>query len=119
MRTDSADIESCDLRLTSIDSAKNTTFNKVEWQDVAFYRFGYFNYQKLNLVSMVTKFTNDTWYQIDLLVNWAGKSVTVYVDGHQYASDYFFTNKKTDIKTANTIVLYNLTPGSTCQIKNL
>lgn len=28
-------------------------FTKAQWQDVAFFRFGYFNYQKLNLVSMV------------------------------------------------------------------
>lgn len=28
-------------------------FTKAKWQDVAFFRFGYFNYQKLNLVSMV------------------------------------------------------------------
>jgi hypothetical protein len=79
--TDDADIETCDLRLTTVENATkpntttpttaNTTnatrpapvslparenFTKVAWQDVAFFRFGYFNYQKLNLVSMVNKF---------------------------------------------------------------
>lgn len=43
---------------------------KKEWSDVAFFRFGYFNYQKMNLVNMVNKFTNATWYDIDLLIDW-------------------------------------------------
>ena len=68
---------------------------------------------------MVQKFTNDTWYQIDLLVDWDSQAVTVYVNNTQLASDKFFTNSKTNVKSANAIVLYNLTPGSSCQIKNL
>jgi hypothetical protein len=103
--TDDADIETCDLRLTTVENATkpntttpttgNTTnatrpapvslparenFTKVAWQDVAFFRFGYFNYQKLNLVSMVNKFKNGTWYKVDLLIDWDTKTVTVYVD---------------------------------------
>ena len=41
---------------------------------------------------MVQKFTNETWYNIDLLLNWDTQTVTVYVDGVQKASDKFFTN---------------------------
>eukprot|EP00347_Sterkiella_histriomuscorum_P004990 403358323 len=119
MRTANPDIESCDVRLTSINQNVTFFFNKVSWQDVLFYRFGYFNYQKMNLVSMVQKFTNDTWYQVDLLINWEAQDVTVYVDNQQLASDKFFTNSKTTINSANAIVLYNLTPGSSCSIKNL
>ena len=74
MWTDDPDIETCDLRLTSIDSnlsapyanitgpnvttrinathsfntslpmPKMANFSKNQWQDVAFFRFGYFNY---------------------------------------------------------------------------
>jgi hypothetical protein len=47
---------------------------------VAFFRFGYFNYQKLNLVSMVNKFKNATWYKVDLIIDWKTQAVTVYVD---------------------------------------
>lgn len=99
MYTDDPDIETCDFRLTTVSNATNSTnatkssngtvnnsinnatnakvilparenFTKVQWQDVAFFRFGYFNYQKLNLVSMVKKFTNGTWYKVDLIVDW-------------------------------------------------
>jgi hypothetical protein len=56
-------------------------FTKAQWQDVAFFRFGYFNYQKLNLVSMVQKFVSKTWYKVDLLIDWENQAVTVYVNG--------------------------------------
>ncbi len=137
MYTEDADIETCDLRLTTVQNAttdKTTTtnpsnqnnilparenFTKVAWQDVAFFRFGYFNYQKLNLVSMVNKFKNGTWYKVDLLIDWNTQAVTIYVDNKQLASDKFFTNGKTKIKTANSLVLYNLTPGGRCRVKSL
>ena len=90
MYSEDADIETCDFRLTTIENAtkpnatntpaSNTAtstvrperenFTKVAWQDVAFFRFGYFNYQKLNLVSMVNKFKNGTWYKVDLIIDW-------------------------------------------------
>jgi len=54
----------------STNATRGENFTKVQWQDVAFFRFGYFNYQKLNLLSMVKKFTNGTWYKVDLLVDW-------------------------------------------------
>lgn len=80
MRTEDPEVESCDFRLTSINDTINTVFSKLEWQDVAFFRFGYFNYQKMNLVSMVNKFGKDIWYQIDLVINWDKQTVTIYVD---------------------------------------
>jgi hypothetical protein len=91
----------------------------VQWQDVAFFRFGYFNYQKMNLVSMVNKFTNGTWYKVDLIINWDNQDVTIYVNETMLASDKFFTNSKTTIRTANSLILYNLTPGGHCRVRNL
>jgi hypothetical protein len=137
MYTEDADIETCDFRLTTIENATNTpatntsnstvkpvlpareNFTKVAWQDVAFFRFGYFNYQKLNLVSMVNKFKNGTWYKVDLLIDWNSQAVTVYVDNQLLASDKFFTNSKTKVRSANSLVLYNLTPGGRCRVKSL
>ena len=92
-------------------------FTKIDWQDVAFFRFGYFNYQKMNLVSMVNYFTNGIWYKVDLIIDWENQAVTIYVNNTQLASDMFFTNSKTTINSANAIVLYNLTPGGHCSIK--
>jgi len=56
---------------------------------------------------------------VDLLIDWENQAVTVYVNGTQLASDKFFTNSKTTIKTANSILLYNLTPGGHCRVKKL
>ena len=66
---------------------------------------------------MVNKFTSGVWYQIDLLVNWEKQDVTIYVNDTMLASDKFFTNSKTTIKSANAIVLYNLTPKGRCRVK--
>ena len=68
---------------------------------------------------MVKKFTNGTWYKVDLLLDWQNQAVTVYVNNTQLASDKFFTNSKTTIKSANAIVLYNLTPGGRCRVRKL
>lgn len=105
------------MRFTSINTTTPTVFTKIPWQDVFFFRFGYFNYQKMNLVSMVNMFKQDVWYTVDLLIDWPKQTVTVYVDRELKASDIFFTKKKTEVPSANTLVLYNLTPGSTCHIR--
>lgn len=46
MYTENQEIESCDLRLTTINTTTTTAekLDKVQWQDVAFFRFGYFYY---------------------------------------------------------------------------
>lgn len=135
--TENPNVETCDVRLTSIVTPDTVTapttpapttpakvpvgpfvgnFTKVPWQDVVFFRNGYFNYQKMNLVSMVNSFVGKTWYKVDLILDWDQQVVTVYVNGTMLASDPFFTNKVTTIATANAIVIYNLTPNSTCKI---
>jgi hypothetical protein len=68
---------------------------------------------------MVKKFVAGTWYKVDLLMDWEGQTVTVYVNNTQLASDKFFTNSKTTIASANAIVLYNLTPGGRCRVKKM
>lgn len=68
---------------------------------------------------MVKKFVAGTWYNVDLLIDWESQAVTVYVNNTQLASDKFFTNSKTTITSANSIVLYNLTPGGHCRVKKM
>jgi hypothetical protein len=55
-------------------------FTKTAWTDVVFFRFGYYKYQKMNLVSMVNNFTSEVWYKVDLLIDWVDQKVTVYVN---------------------------------------
>lgn len=168
MWTESPDVETCDLRLTTIDAnsslpttkvsayptppasptppvsptppkTPSTTpstptpppapptpkgpylgnFTKVDWTDVAFFRFGYYQYQKMNLVSMVNNFTSGQWYKVDLLLDWTNNAVTVYVNETQLASDIFFTKSTINVNSTNAIVLYNLTPDSQCRVKKL
>ena len=69
---------------------------------------------------MVAQFTNDTWYPVDLIINWENQTVTAYVNYTQSASDdFFFDQSYPNVNTSNTIILYNLTPGTICKIKNL
>jgi hypothetical protein len=76
---------------------------------------------KLNLANMIKKFTQDTWYQIDLLVDWDNQEVTIYVNTEQLGSDIFFTDKKKNIiiNSTNAVLLYNLAPDTTCRIRKL
>ena len=54
MSTNASDVESCDLRLTTMEyDGTSQIYMKKPWTDVVFFRFGYYNYQKMNLVNMV------------------------------------------------------------------
>lgn len=45
-------------------------FQRVPNNDIIFFRLGYLNYMKLNEMNMVDKFKKNTWYKIDLILNW-------------------------------------------------
>lgn len=69
MMTTMGDIESCDIRLTSIEEedVASNKFKPKEWMDVVFFRFGYFGYQKMNLIDMVEPFAANEWYTVSAL----------------------------------------------------
>lgn len=46
------------------------SYIKEKEKDVAFFRFGYLEYMKLNTESMVRKFTEGVWYTVDLKIDW-------------------------------------------------
>ena len=52
---------------------------KRSMSDVAFFRFGWFNYMKLNTESMVKKFEKDIWYTINLIFDWENQRVSIYI----------------------------------------
>ena len=125
MLTNSSDVESCDLRLGTVTNISGDMV-KDKWNDVAFFRFGYFSYLKMNLENMVKPFQSDTWYTIDLLMEWNNRTVTIYVTETVNGTDYkvsssvFFTDKKKyKPDSANALFLYNLAPSTTCSIKDL
>ena len=142
--SDSADMESCDFRLTTYQPhvAPEVPKEKPEYDvqkspvgppgydrnglyDVGFVRLGYFNYMKLNVQPMVMKFEGDTWYQIDLLIDWEEQQITIRAaDARNTTEAYierqsFFTKRKQRVESANGISIYGLTPGSVSRFKNI
>jgi hypothetical protein len=87
--------------------------------DALFFRAGYFNYLKVNSESMIHKSEPNTWYQIDLLLDWDLQNVSVYVDGVGKSAEPFFVARKTVLESVNAVAIYNLSPGSTCNFKEL
>mmetsp|Transcript_40421 Transcript_40421/g.29786 ORF Transcript_40421/g.29786 Transcript_40421/m.29786 type:complete len:113 (+) Transcript_40421:461-799(+) len=78
---------------------------------------------------MVMKFEADIWYNVTILINYENQTVTAYVKERDdkpnrkpnIASDIFFTDltNEDDIQSSNALILYNLTPETTCKIRNL
>lgn len=143
---ESADMESCDFRLTTYTAHVAPAepeekpqyevetspigppgFDRQGQYDVGFVRLGYFNYLKLNTESMVMKFATETWYSIDLLIDWDEQQIIIrsQVTGNTEKEQIFssrqpfFTKRKQRIDSANGISIYGLTPGSVSRFKNI
>ena len=89
--------------------------------------------------NMLAKYNDNQWYQIDILIDWNnpnnnGKSylykkqrVDIFIDGKQVGSDTFFSNEpygseanhKIRIPSANSIIIYGLSPDSTSKVRDL
>jgi len=72
-------------------------------KDVVFFRFGYYNYTKLNTENMVKKFKADQWYVVDLLIDWEKQRVSIYIDGAAHVAVPFFTTMKEKIESVNAV----------------
>jgi len=145
---DSADLESCNLRLSTWtlpnedDDDADTEeeeedaveaspvgppgFEREPLYDVAFVRFGYFNYLKLNGNPMVMKFEGDVWYKIDLVIDWEEQKVFIRAEGGdgeetevRTAEEPFFTKRKQKIDSANGVSIYGLSPGGVSRFRDL
>lgn len=98
---------------------------KVEFSDIIFFRFGFYGYIKLNTQSMVLKYTRDAWYTVNMLIDYETQVVSIYLQGPDddkpkpVASQAFFTERTNKLEGVNALSLYNLSPGSQCQIRNL
>lgn len=137
-------MESCDFRLTTYaphvapepekkkpeyDVQKSPIgppgYDRQGQYDVGFVRLGYFNYLKLNTESMVMKFEAETWYQIDLLIDWDEQQIIIRsqpVDNAEVSftsRQPFFTKRKQRIESANGISIYGLSPESVSRFKDI
>lgn len=71
-------------------------------------------------MNMVDKFKKNTWYKIDLILNWKNNKVSIYVNGvgkSAATTGFFIDEKKKTAKTekkvmlkANAISIYGLSP---------
>ena len=107
--------EAGDIRLVKISPTGN--FTKESEKDSVFFRFGFYNYMRLNLADMVNKFDADVWYTLDFILNWDRQAIALYVNNTFIANEEFYYTGRID--GANAIILYNLAPGTTTKIANL
>ena len=68
---------------------------------------------------MIHKSEPNTWYQVDMLLDWDLQNVSVYVDGVGQSVQPFFVARKTVLESVNAVAIYNLSPGSVCHFKEL
>ena len=78
--TESTETESNEIVLTSSPVGPDG-YAKQPDSDVIFFRMGYFNFMKLNSDAMVHETAADTWYTVDMLIDWDNQKVSIYVDG--------------------------------------
>lgn len=97
----SSDSDQCDFHLYSLEQdptnadQQATAYNKKFFvnpkgpngyarkkdSDIFLFRFGYFDYIKLNVESMIRKYEAEKWYTIDLIIEWSEQLVSIYIDG--------------------------------------
>ena len=66
----------------------------------------------------------NTWYKIDILMDWDSEHAAFFIDGEYMANTLFFSQerdkqKKCDKSFANALMLYTLTPGETSAFKDI
>jgi len=84
----------------------------VEFSDVAFFRFGFFDYAKLNVQNMLARYKASQLYTIDLILDWEDQRVSVYINDEAFKSESFFTQRKDKLASANALSIYGLSPSS-------
>ena len=111
--------ETGDFRLVYLDNSKvsSNVFSKVDNSDSVFFRFGFYNFIRVNLEDLIYGFEPARWYTIDLLLNWSDQKVAIFVDGNYITTVIFFYNNNID--KWNALMIYNLTPDSTIKVANL
>ena len=97
--------------VTASPKGPNAKYVKKEFSDVAFFRLGYFDYLKLNTQNMLLKYESETWYSIDLILDYDEQRVSIYVDNEPLKSAAFFTQRKEKLADGNAVSIYGLSPS--------
>lgn len=112
--------ETGDFRLVYLDPGKlsSNSFSKYDNSDSIFFRFGFYNFIRVNLEDLVYSFEPVRWYIVDLLLNWDDQKVAIFIGGQYILTvDFFYSTN--NIPKCNAIMIYNLTPNSKIKLSNL
>lgn len=105
--------------VTAAPSGPSKEYKKKEFSDIALFRLGFFDYMKLNTQNMLKKYEGDSWYRVDLILNFDEQRVSAYVNEKPLKSSSFFTQRKDKLVSGNALSLYGLSPGSVSYFKNI
>lgn len=148
VQTSDNQLETCDLRVNTInpvpvpttdsstdgsstDSAQSSEpvltqspsgpagYERKPDSDVVFFRLGYYNFMKLNSEPMIHETAADTWYEIDMLIDWNSQLVSIYVDGEGKGVQKFYIKRKSVANSVNAVSIYGLSPEGHSRIRNL
>ena len=90
-----------------------------------FFRMGFFDQMKFNLLNYSkVLYEDETWYKVDLLLDWDASDTAIFVNGEYINKAKFFSaerdNEKLCDKTfVNTLMLYSLSPGVESSFKDI
>jgi hypothetical protein len=96
-----------------------------------FFRLGFYKYAKLNAYVDERQYLgvrqeSNTWYKIDLILNWKSNFTSMYINDKFETSADFYHGKERfhiskgimpDFRGANALLLYTLSPETTSTFK--
>ena len=80
---------------------------------------GYFEHIKLNIESMISKSVKDFWYEVDLIIDWEEGQVSIFLQQDPGSAQPFFVMRATEVKSANALGLYGLSPEGVSKFRNV
>ena len=105
--------------ITRAPAGPNADYTAVEFSDIAFFRLGFFDYAKLNVQNMLSRYEAKKLYTIDLIIDWDDQRVSIYINDEALKSETFFTQRKDKLESANALSIYGLSPGSVSKFKDI
>ena len=82
--------EAGDIRLVDIKEGDIYDRSKIDESDSVFFRFGFFEFIRLNLENMVEKYEAARWYDVDIIIDWDKQGVSIYINDDYITSTGFF-----------------------------
>ena len=59
---------------------------------------------------MLKKYDSETWYDVDLILDYDEQRVSIYINSEPLKSAAFFTQRKDKLADGNAVSIYGLSP---------